>query len=154
MAANDFYNRPQYATPHNDHDYTNAPLPPLPSPSHSPYHDGNYPYSHPQYASSNTGKLHDPTDPYDDENSIPLSGRRAKHASATSVAPMLPHEQEDPFVRDADPRRKRKRRKDGWFHGKITWVCFVLSIIQIGVFIGEIVKNGMSTCMVEAWDAG
>lgn len=145
MAANDYYSRSQYSNPYHDHDYTNSPLPPLP-PTHSPYNDNAYPYSNPQYASSSTVKLgpHDHNDPFRDENSIPLSPRRAKHESAATLDPILPHEQEDAFVRDADPRKSKRRRKSkqGWFRGKITWVVFVLSVVQIGVFIGEIVKNG------------
>ena len=142
MASNDYYTGSQHANPYHDYNYSNTPLPPLP-PSHSPYSDTTYPYSNSQYASSSTGKLA-PSDPYHDENSIPLSGR-PKRESAATLDPILPHEQDDPFVRDADPRRKKRRRtttKDGWFRGQITWVVFVLSVIEIGVFIGEIIKNG------------
>lgn len=141
MAANEYFARPQHA-PYHDNSYSNSPLPPLPQSSHSPYSDNSYPYSHQQYGSSSTTKLAS-NDPYDDENSIPLSGQRAKHASATTLSPILPHEQDDPFVRDADPRKgKRRKGKDGWFRGKITWVVYVLSIIQLAVFIAEVAKNG------------
>ncbi|KAK3047938.1 hypothetical protein LTR09_010612 [Extremus antarcticus] len=150
MASNDYYNQSQAANPYHDHDYSNAPLPPLPQNAHSPARSHfQSPYSHPEYASSNTSKLggHDSTDPYDDEHSIPLSGRRAKHASATTLSPILPHDQDDPFVRDADPRKKKRRKakEDGWFTGKITWVVFVLTVVQLGVFVGEIIKNALLT---------
>jgi len=57
---------------------------------------------------------------------------------------------DDPFVRDADPRKKRRRKsapqqEDGWFKGKITWVVFTLSIIELAVFIAQLVKNGILT---------
>ncbi|KAK5167503.1 uncharacterized protein LTR77_007202 [Saxophila tyrrhenica] len=149
MAANDYYSHSQYAAnPYHDHEYSNAPLPPIPQNAHSPY-NSNYqsPYSHPQYASSSNGKLggRDPSDPFDDENSIPLSGRQAKHASATTLDPILPHEQDDPFVRDADPRRKRRKAKKEGFLRDGCWVVYFLTVVQIGVFVGEIIKNAILT---------
>jgi hypothetical protein len=70
-----------------------------------------------------------------------------KRESATSVSPILPEQPEDdPFVRDADPSRQRKRstgrRRDGWFSGQITWVVYTMTIIQLAVFIAELAKNG------------
>ena len=70
-----------------------------------------------------------------------------KRESATSVSPILPEQPEDdPFVRDADPRRQRKqstgRRRDGWFNGQITWVVYTMTVIQLAVFIAELAKNG------------
>lgn len=75
-----------------------------------------------------------------------------------SVAPILPpqHADDDPFVRDAKPGRGRGRRDsegrrgrteddDGWFRGKITWVCFFMSIVQLIVFLVEIIKYGEFT---------
>jgi hypothetical protein len=71
-----------------------------------------------------------------------------------SVAPILPpqHPDDDPFVRDAAPGKRRRRRSDGrdervvedegWFKGKITWVCFVFSVVQLIVFLVEIIKYG------------
>jgi membrane associated rhomboid family serine protease len=40
---------------------------------------------------------------------------------------------------------RRRRKKDGWFTGKITWACYILFLIQVGVFIGEIVRNSVLT---------
>lgn len=145
MAANDYVtsSQPHRATPFED--YRNAPLPPLPRTySSSPYSSTAHlvqPYS-PSYAAS-PGRN---DDPYEDDNSIPLSGRK-KHESTTSVSPILyQQEQDDPFVRDADPRRKRSmgRRKDGWFTGQITWVVYTMTVIQLAVFLAELVKNGMA----------
>jgi membrane associated rhomboid family serine protease len=36
---------------------------------------------------------------------------------------------------------RRRKKKQGWFSGKITWVVFVVTLVQIGVFIGEIIRN-------------
>lgn len=152
MAANNYYHDPGYG--HDSYnDYyerrNDAPLPPLPPPSThspSPLDDSRYPYQHQtpsQSYSGASGRLQDDADPYEDNNAIPLSGRRKKHDSTASVAPILPPEPEDTFVRDADPRKKRRRKsKDGWFKGKITWVCFALSAVQLIVFIVEIVRMG------------
>jgi hypothetical protein len=159
MAANNYYHN-DYSNPthtsananaYHDHDLRNeAPLPPLPystSPPGSPYIDGSrQPSAAPSSRYNN--------DPYDDHNAIPLDDRGRKHGSMHSVAPILPpqHPDDDPFVRDATPGKKRRRRSDGgdarviedegWFKGKITWVCFLFSVVQLVVFLAEIIKYG------------
>lgn len=159
MASNNYYhndysNAPQtsYNTnAYHDHDSRNdAPLPPLPynsSPSPSPFVD---PYGQPSAAQPSRYD----NDPYDDNNAIPLDERGHKHGSMHSVAPILPpqHPDDDPFVRDAKPGKKRRRRSDGrndrvdedegWFKGKITWVCFFMSVVQLSVFLAELIKYG------------
>ena len=143
MAANDYYTSTAYPSrPYRDYD--NHSLPPLPSShSQSPFNDSSYPYSHQTPSQSYAGSSgRNDGDPFDDENSIPLSGRK-KHDSTATDTPILPHQIEDPFVRDADPRKKRRRKmKEGWFKGKITWVVYVLTAVQLVVFIAEIIKNG------------
>jgi hypothetical protein len=49
---------------------------------------------------------------------------------------------EDP---EARPRRKRRKipEKKGFFSGKVPWVVYGLTLIQLSVFIAELVKNGM-----------
>lgn len=150
MAANNYYSNNSFhqyghAQPYQDNTYdndrSNEALPPLPS--HSPFDDQTYPNSHKQpsqsYAGS-SGRLGD-EDPFEDPNAVPLS--RKKHDSTATVSPILPHEQEDPFVRDVDPSRQRRRRqKDGWFTGRITWVVYFLTVVQLIVFLAEIIKNG------------
>ena len=152
MASNDYFNhdaRPNtHAMPYRD--YSERRGSPLPSQSaytpHSPYGGDTYPYSHQTPAQSYSGAsggFPEESDPFDDGDAIPLNSRKAKHDSTHSIAPILPHEQEDPFVRDVDQRRKKRlKQDDGWFTGKITWVVFVLTIIQLIVFIAEIIKNG------------
>ena len=156
MASNNYYHNDYSNPPHtsananayHDHDLRNndAPLPPLHYNSRptSPYGDGSHQPSAAPYAN----------DPYDDQNAIPLDDRGRKHGSMHSVAPILPpqHPDDDPFVRDATPGKRRRRRSDGrdervaedegWFKGKITWVCFVFSVVQLIVFLVEIIKYG------------
>ena len=47
----------------------------------------------------------------------------------------------------ADPeggirRRKSNKKKKGWFQGRVTWVVYILTTVQVGVFVGELIKNG------------
>lgn len=82
--------------------------------------------------------------PFGDGESIPLKDGQG-HASSTTISPILPHETDDPLVRDIHPRKKRRRSKDGWFQGRITWVVYVLTAIQLVIFIAELIKNGILT---------
>lgn len=162
MASNNYYHN-DYSNPthtsananaYHDHDLRNdAPLPPLPYNSSSPPVS---PYVSRQPSAAPSSRYNN--DPYDDHNAIPLDDRGRKHGSMHSVAPILPpqHPDDDPFVRDATPGKRRRRRsggrddrldeEDGWFKGKITWVCFFLSVVQLVVFLAEIIKYGKSGC--------
>lgn len=45
-----------------------------------------------------------------------------------------------------EERRKRKKKKDeGWFRGKIPWVVYVCTLAQLTVFIVEIIRNSIVT---------
>jgi membrane associated rhomboid family serine protease len=44
-----------------------------------------------------------------------------------------------------EKKRRRQKKKEGWFSGRITWVVYTLTIVQIGVFVGELIKNGILT---------
>lgn len=41
------------------------------------------------------------------------------------------------------PKRKKRKRKGGWFRGKVPWFVYIMTLIQVTVFIAEIIKNGM-----------
>jgi membrane associated rhomboid family serine protease len=178
MAANEYYNtaynnHPAYR-PSNDayndqhplsryNSHTTGPVSPLPS---TPYEDRPLPQApddgrayqipHQQPAPPYSGPgahANQDADPYDDENAIPMSGRR-KHDSTTTLQPILQRNEdvEDPFVRDADPNKPRRRggrggppQRDGWFSGRITWVVYTLTLVQVIVFIAEIIKNAVLT---------
>ena len=52
----------------------------------------------------------------------------------------LPH---DPAIIDRPSHNTaRRRRKHPFFGGKIPWVVYTLTLIQVCVFIAELVKNG------------
>ncbi|KAF2759186.1 rhomboid-domain-containing protein [Pseudovirgaria hyperparasitica] len=88
------------------------------------------------------------SDPFADQNAIPL------HA-ASSQAPLNPKDGNGVYGVDAEGQSKNRgqrgnngryvRKKEGWFTGKITYVCFTLTLVQIGVFIGALIKNAVAT---------
>lgn len=163
MAANDYYNHTYMTSAHHDPDSrTNAPLPPAPgnqsqqsiSPVTSPFDDRNrfdYPSNTnltqhqapmgydtsyhgasspaPGVARYNTNQSHDP---FADQNAIPLRQQHGKTAGY----------QADPEGRMYGVPEKKKKK--GWFSGRITWVVYILTTIQVGVFVGELIKNGTS----------
>ncbi|KAH7385908.1 rhomboid family-domain-containing protein [Pyrenochaeta sp. MPI-SDFR-AT-0127] len=160
MAANDYYNTSYGQQPSR----TDAPLPAVPnhpqhpvSPVSSPFNDdhtyhssgaqGGYPdtsYSNFNSTSNlNTGQGRYDTpghhsDPFADQNAIPLQSQpKMDNGSPTQY--------------NADPERfgagveKRRKKKKGWFSGRVTWVVYILTTVQIGVFVGELIKNGILT---------
>lgn len=137
----------------NDYDQSNLSLPPAPTTGYSPFDDHNtntFPYPSPspsQSYSHGHGRVEYDQVPFEEADAIPMTTPKSKYASETTVSPILPHEQNDPFVRDVDTskpkhRRQQSKSKDGWFRGQITWVVYVLTTIQLCVFIVEIIKNG------------
>ncbi|KAL1647600.1 hypothetical protein SLS61_007230 [Didymella pomorum] len=139
------------SSPFNDHNY-----PPYPSNGNDTTHSsgalGGYPdtsyHGPPQYAPNayaspyDTPPAHGHNDPFADQNAIPLQNKMSGMS-------------QQPLAYNADPervypapekrRRKHKKKKEGWFSGRITWVVYFLTIVQIGVFVGELIKNGMLT---------
>ncbi|KZM24204.1 Protein S-acyltransferase [Ascochyta rabiei] len=77
-------------------------------------------------------------DPFADQNAIPLQ---------TKMSGSLTHYHADPEGMYPAPEKKRRRpkKKEGWFSGRITWVVYTLTVVQIGVFVGELIKNGILT---------
>ena len=128
----------------------NEPLPPVPQATPSPFDEPHNPYFHDEPSQPSYNSLRDQSrsrsDPWTDEDAVPMSNFRPKHASQTSMAPIITPNYDDPFVRDKKRSHKRRSREmqmeSGWFKGKITWVCFTLSVIQIAVFIAQISRNG------------
>lgn len=173
MAANDYYQSSYpptgpatgHATPAKPFDPTEAPLPPLPGkqpqphvePAASPFDDrpythssgalGGYPttahgqsdvdyHGPPQYAHNTFASPYDTPpahagqhDPFADHNAIPL---QSKPGDPERLYP-------------APEKRRRHKKKDGWFSGRITWVVYTLTLVQVGVFVGELIKNGILT---------
>jgi hypothetical protein len=175
MAANDYYNstgttHSSPTTHHNPYDRTDAPLPPVPgnnhstqsiSPVSSPFDDHNrYDYSSTHnLTQSQTHVPHSPTttygdtsyhgaspynnhthhDPFADQNAIPLQQHGKMNESPTRY-------QADPEGRYyPQGYGSEKKKKKGWLSGRVTWVVYILTAVQCGVFVGELIKNGMFT---------
>jgi hypothetical protein len=154
MAANDYYNTsyPPTGQPHGTtHGRTDDPLPALPGnqpqKSASPFEDhyyqtpnssgalGGYPSHDTSYSNQQ--------DPFTDHNAIPL------HVQLKTDTNKL--DNGSPTRYNADPeayprpsRKRSKKKKKGWFSGRVTWVVYILTTVQIGVFVGELIKNGTS----------
>ncbi|KAH7068076.1 rhomboid family-domain-containing protein [Paraphoma chrysanthemicola] len=150
MAANDYYNTSyggagqQQGTTHGRTDNT------LPD-SHahhtpSPFDDHNY-YNTPNSSGalggypSNTSYSNQ-QDPFTDHNAIPLHAQPKTDGHKDDDSPTRYNADPEAFPR---PARKRSKKKKGWFSGRVTWVVYILTTVQIGVFVGELIKNGMLT---------
>ncbi|KIW03610.1 uncharacterized protein PV09_05363 [Verruconis gallopava] len=131
---------PQGGSPFDDRQYPAYPPPTQPEPGsgqHSPPYYGRPGDNASPYASN---------DPFADNNAIPLQNQGRDYGKNGGVgAALRPFETEQGPIRPDDRRYRRRRRKQGWFTGKITWACYTLFLIQAGVFVGEIVKNSVLT---------
>lgn len=159
MAANDYYNsspsrphpnRLDAPLPHSPHQsfsaYNSNPTPPvapyMSSTVHSPYEDSDSrPYEHsvpsPHYASGVGGREHEQNS-YPDN--IPLRQSPSKGESGMMMQDPLA---DDPAIIDRPKdRRSRRKKKRGFFSGRIPYVVWTLTLIQVVVFIAELAKNG------------
>ena len=157
MAAHEYYhptvptsNGRSHNTPYSPHDpyisYNSRPAQSLSPELISPHEDHSYrPYEHsstslqsPYFASTGAGgKASDPN-PFADD--VPLRQHPSKKSSDIAMQDHLP---DDPAIIDRPPtKRKQRNRKRRFFSGKIPWVVYGLTAIQIVVFIAEVAKNG------------
>ena len=161
MAANNDYQ----SSFHNQW-HPEAPLPPVPSPAFdqpdqhptilssvsSPYGDSlnrGYGRRSDQSLGSNSayygvgggGPDHEPNHYADD---IPLR----QHPSKGTAEPLSPdYGRYEPASINNMPHAGHQpvqaRRKKRWFGGRVPWVTYTFTIIQITVFIAALVRNGM-----------
>lgn len=149
MAANDYYHTSyggagqQTGTTHGSTD--NALPPNQAQHGASPFDDHNY-YNTPNSSGalggypSNTS-YSSQQDPFTDHNAIPLHAQPKSDGHKDADSPTRYHADPEAFPR---PTRTRSTKKKGWFSGRVTWVVYILTTVQIGVFVGELIKNGMS----------
>jgi membrane associated rhomboid family serine protease len=172
MATNDFYNhsssRPQQqqAQPYNYGRRAESPAPSYTtyaqnkkaSPFEAPFDDHVYPvrpqdslYSLGQQSTNYNqggGGRPQPSTENSFRDDIPLRDH-AKHNGATDHVYDAGEAGIPP--RASDGRQGPKSRRGfGWFKkdGRIPWVVYVLTIIQLSVFIAEIVKNGKTPVLM------
>jgi hypothetical protein len=109
------------------------------------------PYKQPQlgYAESENGSTHT-MDQYADN--IPLRPSKQTplrtdwRAESTEYQPSTESQQDQSISPTPSPPPETKK---GWLSGKICWVVYIITAVQIGVFIGEIVKNCTSSSAVK-----
>ena len=161
MAANDYYRpatqtpdgRNQDITPHSPPDsYTlyhsrshpaQPPSPYITSPqedySYRPYEHSNTSTQSPYFASGGVGGRDHEPNPFADD--VPLRQHPSKQSSDIVMHNHL--SDDDPAIIDRPPpKRERRREKRGFFSGKVPWVVYTLTSIQIIVFIVELAKSG------------
>ncbi|EDU42987.1 GlpG membrane protein [Pyrenophora tritici-repentis] len=172
MAANDYFNPsgpPQHKndaplppTPGNHTQQSVSPVSspfddrPYPGQTHSSGALGGYPidtsYSNTSYQQptqyDSTAHINDPyarqPDPFADQNAIPLQNQQNQHKN-DGDAPLRFNNDPEYYGMGVQPARKKSKKKKGLFSGRVTWVVYILTAVQVGVFIGELVKNGILT---------
>lgn len=155
MAFNPYHNPDP--DPHRYTRREDAPLPPLPtstaagrpyahvdtyhgngdlSPITSPFEDRAFEYpDYPRPIPTNQQPgYHE--DPFADLNAVPMHKMKI---DATAVE--SPMEGDERALGDTGRRRKRNK---AWYKGKVTWVVYILTFIQVVVFVVEIIRNGKS----------
>jgi hypothetical protein len=116
------------SSPFEDHAYPDYPAASKPTPSHS----GDTGYHGAAGGHQHQNPYHDSSDPFTDHNAIPLHSQTKLDGSPTR------------YNADPEARFPQQKKKKGWFSGQITWVVYILTVVQISVFIGELIKNGTS----------
>lgn len=161
MASNSYYSSSSQRHNTNPHRYSrreDAPLPPLPtstsnarpyayvdtyhgnsdlSPVTSPFEDRRFEYpDYPRPVPTNQQPgVHE--DPFTDANAIPM--HKMKVDTNTVESPVFEGEERG-F--DGEERRRRRGKRKAWYKGRVTWVVWILTFIQVVIFIVEIIRNG------------
>jgi hypothetical protein len=126
------YNK--YSTNSSHHSLTSAPSYESTDPT---------PYKQPQsgYAESENGSTHT-IDQYSDNIPLRQSSqtplRKDWRAESTGYLPSTESQRDQGIGLSPSPPPQTKK---GWLSGKVSWVVYIVTAVQIGVFIGEIVKN-------------
>jgi hypothetical protein len=126
------YNK--YSTPSPYHSLT--PTPSYESTDRTPYNQPQRGYAESENGSSQTVDQYADNIPLKPSKQTPL---RTDWRAENTEYPPSPESQRDQgigLVPHPTPMNKK-----GWLSGKIPWVVYVVSTVQIAVFIAEIVKN-------------
>ncbi|KAL8731378.1 MAG: hypothetical protein Q9166_003470 [cf. Caloplaca sp. 2 TL-2023] len=170
MAANDYYNPSEQQSHHQRR--SDAPLPPVPdyelphklnehnssaSPFSTPFDDPTYrPYGHeshgdlavehPYNGAGGTPRPYDPS-PYSED--IPLRNHPSKQSHDPLAYDQHRQDNEAAYTARMDAQQRaghdRRRKSKGWLNGRIPWVVYTLTLVQVVVFIAEIARNAVLT---------
>lgn len=75
-------------------------------------------------------------------NAPPAAGRPEWMDADTQYPPTSPDPHQNVPLHDPLGSSGKKRKGQGFFKKKIPWVVYITSVVQVGVFIAEIVRNG------------
>ena len=147
MAANNYYNN---ASNHYRPDVR-------PSKNHYQPYSSNTPYSSStmdqtfgssertlsdpdsQYYESSNAPKPPKKEPYSD--SIPMKSSTKLNTSVQDVSGQHTQYPPSPEAHTNSELLRPRRKKKGFFAGKIPWVVYITSLVQITVFIVEIIRN-------------
>ena len=172
MAANDYFNSSSNFDPRFNE---NNPPPPSsakptpiytsPNPS-SPTPYDNYGGRHPNRASQNTlfsepdyypgnhgGRTGGP-DQYADDIPLKSNARQSGHGQGNwmNENTQYPPSPESQRLPPLDNSSRDRSRGKGFFKKKIAWVVWLNTVVQVAVFIVEIVRNGMCELTFVTWN--
>ena len=152
MAANDYFNNhPTNSYPYHPGDYTSntngvdqvgnaTPY------AASPFVDSTYstrPTPSQQSIASDTpfyganGLPRRPQDPFSDNNAIPMQAQGTKLGNPIGMGSL------SAFDHDDSKQSRIKRKMKGFVKKRQPWVVYILSFVQLCVFIAEFAKNGI-----------
>lgn len=83
------------------------------------------------------GSRRRPEDPFSDNNAIPMQAQGTKLDNPGGMGSM------SAFDHDDSKQSRVKRKMKGFFKKRQPWVVYILSFVQLCVFIAEIAKNGI-----------
>ena len=167
MAAQEYYDPIGHQNAHSGYSHNEPPtLPPIPSTQHSWMRQDAHVDS-PVSPIFDTTPLHEPGRPGHDNSSDFFAGGSSrpyrtshqysdeiplrdslhhengyKPAASESQIPLRPTESPEQVPNERRRRRRKENEKKGWFSGKIPWVVYFLTVVQLAVFIAELAKNG------------
>lgn len=160
MASNDYYNSFEHPATRRYDDAHSV----HPSKVASPFNDDPYTYgdvNRPAFQNSGldssyhgaSGHKPDPTDPFGDKNAIPMRNQGPSMESFpvddserhTNIHRRRTESGVDSPLGSGGDTKKRfgpSKKKKGFFSKPFPWAVYILTTIQIIVFLSEIVRNG------------
>lgn len=143
-------------SPFEDQTYPSYPQPSLPNISQQRLTDPESPhyYGRP----GDTVSTYSYNDPFTDGNAIPMQNQSKQSVNKLGGVGVTSSPTQAEMGYDHEPRAARRRpsgrsrgkkKKEGLFTGRVTWAVFVLTGVQLVMFIVEIVRNGMSAAVFE-----
>lgn len=135
-------------SPFEDRAYPSYPQPSLPNVSQQHLTDPESPLHHAR--PGDAASTHSHNDPFTDSNAIPLQNQSKQSMNkmggvGVTSSPIAAEMGYDSRAGKRRPsgRTRGKKKKQGLFTGRVTWAVFVLTGVQLVIFIVEIVRNGM-----------